>query len=105
MNQQQGFSLIEVLLSLMLATTLALALIQQQWNTRLLINRLLFRSGATLFLDQINELLYVGADKLPPAPAPYHLDIQRTHDDYAVRLDWFNQSDSMTRKYNQIRQL
>jgi prepilin-type N-terminal cleavage/methylation domain-containing protein len=34
MNQCQGFTLIEVLLSLLLVSTTALGLLQQQWNNK-----------------------------------------------------------------------
>lgn len=57
MNQQKGFSLIEVLLSLLLVTTLAIALIQQQSQSKYLLNQLLIRTQATHHLDQIEETL------------------------------------------------
>lgn len=105
MNQQKGFSLIEVLVSLMLATTLALALTQQQWHDRLLIKQLLARTQASAFLDQINESLYLGSAKLPPPPFPCHLDLKEVNLAYTIRLDWFNHSESITRQYHHPREL
>ncbi|KTD65435.1 prepilin-type N-terminal cleavage/methylation domain-containing protein [Legionella shakespearei] len=105
MNQQKGFSLIEVLASLMLATTLALALTQQQWHTRLLIKQLLARTKASAFLDQINESLYLGSAQLPAAPFPCHLDIKEANHAYTIRLDWFNRSESITRQYHPLSEL
>lgn len=105
MNQQKGFSLIEVLVSLMLATTLALALTQQQWHTRLLIKQLLARTQASAFLDQINESLYAGSDTFPAPTLPCHLDIKEANHVSTIRLDWFNRSESITRQYHHPREL
>ncbi len=97
MNQQKGFSLIEVLVSLMLVTTLALALLQQQCHTKLLIKQLTLRAGASQLLDQVDESLYLKADKIPVAHFPYELKIKRSEHLTTFKLSWFNELGSITR--------
>ena len=55
MDKQKGFSLIEVLLSLMLVLSLGLGLIQQSGQTQQLISQLLVREKNSQFLDQGDE--------------------------------------------------
>ena len=55
MNQPKGFSLIEVLVSLLLSSTLILALLQQQWQSKQLLNQLILRIQGTQLLDQAEE--------------------------------------------------
>jgi prepilin peptidase dependent protein C len=61
MNHQKGFSLVEVLASLLLVTTLALCLVQQQWHSRQLLNQLLLREQKSQSLEQIAETLLTQA--------------------------------------------
>lgn len=65
MNQQKGFSLTEVLTSLLLVTTLALVLLQQQLHNRQLLKQLILRAENTQFLNQIEKSLCVRIQKLP----------------------------------------
>lgn len=58
MNQQKGFSLIEVLVSLSLVSTIALALLQQQWQTRALVHQLEERTKTLQIHDEQSETLY-----------------------------------------------
>lgn len=102
MNQLKGFSLIEVLVSLMLVTTLALALLQQQGKTQLWIKQFLLYSGASHVLDQVNESLYAKIDKIPKAPPPYNLDIQPNKNNLNLSIRWFNNSESLTRTMRRI---
>lgn len=59
MNQQKGFSLIEVLVSLFLVSTIALALLQQQWQARVLAHHLEERTKTLHLQDEKSEALYV----------------------------------------------
>ena len=97
MEQIKGFSLIEVLISLMLVTTLALMLLEQQLKTHQLIKQWIVQAGASHVLDQVNETLYANSDRTPKVPEPYHLNIQHTNKQYIVHLEWFNKSGTITR--------
>lgn len=55
MDQQRGFSLVEMLASLLLVTTLALSLLQQQGQNRQLLHQLILREQGAQFLDQMDE--------------------------------------------------
>jgi prepilin-type N-terminal cleavage/methylation domain-containing protein len=55
MKQQKGFSLIEVLVSLMLVTVIALSLVQQQWQSRQVLTQLTLRAQNLCFLSQLDE--------------------------------------------------
>ncbi|MGC1182026.1 type IV pilus modification PilV family protein [Legionella sp.] len=98
MNQQKGFSLVEVLASLLLVTTLALSLVQQQWQSRQLLDQLIIREHASQFLDQIDETLLAGEKKLPPVPSPYYLEIQHHGQETLLHLSWWKNSREITRK-------
>lgn len=98
MNQQNGFSFVEVLASLLLVTTLALSLLQQQWQNQQLLNQLILREQGSEFLDQIDETLLVRLKQLPKAPAPYHLKVQHHGQETLVRLEWFQTNTAIIRK-------
>ncbi len=55
MNSSDGFSLIEVLVSLLLVTTTSLALLTQQWHVSQLFNQAHVRMHALLQSDNIAE--------------------------------------------------
>lgn len=55
MNQQKGFSLIEVLLSLMLTSTVALALLQLQAQAQLFLTKLVLCIQESHLLDNDRE--------------------------------------------------
>lgn len=97
MKQIKGFSLIEVLISLMLVTTLALMLLDQQLRTRQLIKQWVLQSGASHFLDQVNETVYGQSSHIPRPPEPYYLNIERNKKNLVVQLEWFNKSGRLTR--------
>jgi prepilin-type N-terminal cleavage/methylation domain-containing protein len=61
---QQGFSLVEVLASLLLVTSLALALLQQQLQNRQLLSQLIKREQDSLFRDQVEEHFFVQTKKV-----------------------------------------
>lgn len=58
MNQQKGFSLIEVLVSLMLMTTVALTLLYQQGDMQHMLHRMELQLNALQQQDQANEELH-----------------------------------------------
>lgn len=98
MEQKKGFSLIEVLLSLMLVTTLALALMQLQLQSKLFLNQLLSAIEASTFLDAVDESLLL--DKRQPfiPPLPYSLSVTHSSKQMSVQLNGLN-SYSLTRVY------
>ncbi|EHL30284.1 PilW family protein [Legionella drancourtii] len=98
MKQQKGFSLVEVLASLLLVTTLALSLLQQQWQSKQLLNQLILREHGSQVLDQIGETLFARMKKLPLVPPPYHLDVQHQSQETLLRLGWYHKSAAITRK-------
>ncbi|ARB91494.1 prepilin-type N-terminal cleavage/methylation domain-containing protein [Legionella longbeachae] len=102
MNQQKGFSLIEVLLSLLLVTTLAIALIEQQSQSKYLLNQLLIRTQATHHLDQIEETLMTKIKKAPFPPPFFHLDLQHKSQEIFVKLAWHDQLNFIVRKHSSI---
>lgn len=97
-NQQKGFSLIEVLLSLMLVATMALALVEQQQQTRSLLSLLSLRAAAGHFLDQVDETL-IKTNHLPPPPEPYHFSLQQSPNGAVLKLNWFATLNSLTRAH------
>lgn len=97
MKQIKGFSLIEVLISLMLVTTLALMLLDQQIKSRQLIKQWVLQAGASHFLDQVNETVYGQSSHIPKAQKPYYLNIDRNKKKLVVQLEWSNKSGRLTR--------
>ena len=55
MQEPHGFSLTEVLVSLLLVTTISLALLQQQEHARQVFHRILQSTNALLLSDNISE--------------------------------------------------
>ncbi|ERH43671.1 hypothetical protein N750_11515 [Legionella pneumophila str. Leg01/53] len=78
MSKHKGFTLMEVLMSLMLMTTVVLMLVDQQLKTRDLINHLIWRIQGSQYLDQVDEALYISENRLPLPPSNYHFDIRRS---------------------------
>ncbi|MCL9682723.1 type IV pilus modification PilV family protein [Legionella maioricensis] len=102
MAHQKGFSLIEVLISLMLVTILGLALLEQQTQIRQLLTQLGLRTQASQFLDQIDESLFVGLPVLPIAPSPYFFELNENQHHIILRLSWSKHFGTLTRKRNPI---
>lgn len=103
MNQQKGFSLTEVLVSLLLVTTLALVLLQQQWQSKYMLNQLVIRAQAARYLDQVEESLIAGIKRLPPCPASFHLVLQHKNQEMNIKLAWNGTLDFLIRKHSSIR--
>lgn len=99
MDQQKGFSLVEVLLSLMLTTTLALGLMQVQWRTCLFLNQLIIRITALQVLDQADEQILLGMKPIPRESYPYQLQYNHTNKAIALKLSVFHALNSFTRGY------
>lgn len=59
----QGFSLTEVLVSLLLVTTASLTLLKHQWQTSQLFNQIHTRTTALSLLDNAAEQFYMGYHK------------------------------------------
>ena len=73
----QGFTLTEVLVSLLLMTSTSLALLKQQWQVSQLFNQINTRVSALSALDNAAERLHVGFEHLNTA-APFELRYRRT---------------------------
>ncbi len=98
MIYQKGFSLLEVLLSLVLLTTLSLVLLNQQSYSRQWLTQLELRAKASQFLDQIDESLSLSIKRLPLAPHPYHFDAQINQHTSSMQIYWFNSTKMIIRK-------
>lgn len=68
----QGFSLTEVLVSLLLITTTSLALLKQQWQISQLFNQIATRANALSQLDNAVERLHAGIEPVSTA-VPFKL--------------------------------
>lgn len=68
MNNAQGFSLTEVLISLFLAVSASLGLLSQQWQISRMLNTVLLRTEALVLLENIAERTqaHFTAEKVPP---------------------------------------
>ena len=86
MNQQEGFSLIEVLASLLLVTMIALFLLQQQWQSKQLLRQLIWREQSAWFLDAIDEALLAQLQQLPVPPPGYQLQIEHNPHGTVLRM-------------------
>jgi prepilin-type N-terminal cleavage/methylation domain-containing protein len=84
MNQQKGFSLVEVLASLLLVTMVALCLLQQQWQSKQLLRQLIWQEQSSQFLDQIEEALFARLQQLPAPPPSYQLQVEHNAQDGIV---------------------
>ncbi len=78
-------------------------LLQQQRQSKQLLNQLVFRTQGSQFLDQIEETLAAKTSKLPPIPSSYHLEIQQQQNhQILIHLAWFEQLGTITRKRSPI---
>ena len=100
MHPSKGFSLIEVLLSLMLTSTIALALLQVMGQSRFFLNQLIIRTQASSILDQLDERLLISTTHELKPPQPFHVTIQKSKKQLITRLDCLNQMNSISRSYS-----
>ena len=87
MNQQKGFSLTEVLASLVLVTTLVVALVQQQWQNKYLLNQLIIRAQDTQFLGYAESTLLVPEKQHPSRSFSYPLKKQHKNQEKRIRFE------------------
>ncbi|CAM4488430.1 MAG: hypothetical protein LEGION0403_FIIPPAGN_00415 [Legionella sp.] len=102
MNQQKGFSLVEVLASLLLATMVALFLLQQQWQSKQLLKQLIWREQSAQFLDQIDEALLAHLQQLPTPPPSYQLQIEHNSQGTILRVHHAAKPNVFTRHHMKL---
>lgn len=102
MNQQQGFSLVEVLASLLLVTLVALFLLQQQWQSKQLLRQIIWREQSTWFLDAIDEALFAQLQQLPVLPPGYQLQIEDNAQDMVLRIHHAAKLNVLTRHHQKL---
>ncbi len=91
MNQHQGFSLIEVLISLMLVSMTALGLLQQQWQSTQLFTQMRLQTEALIELDNASELLLTHPGLKPSIQNPFQLRLQTMGDTIVMAMSWQQQ--------------
>ncbi len=99
MNQQKGFSLVEVLASLLLVTMVALSLLQQQWQSRQLLQQLIGHEQSSQFLDQVDEALLAQRQQLPDPPPFYQVQIEYTSQGTLLQMHHANKANVLTRHH------
>ncbi|MDR3501471.1 MAG: prepilin-type N-terminal cleavage/methylation domain-containing protein [Legionella sp.] len=102
MNQQKGFSLVEVLVSLWLVTMVALFLLQQQWQSKQLLKQLIWREQSAQFLDQIDEALFAQLPRLPAPPPSYQLQMEHTPQGTVLRVHHGVKPNVLTRHHMKL---
>jgi Tfp pilus assembly protein PilV len=73
--QISGFSLLEVLLSLLLISTTCLTLLQQHIQAQRLLTQCLREAEASLILDNMEEAQLAQMKRLPEIPSPYQFQM------------------------------
>lgn len=108
-NMEQGFSLAEVLVSLLLISTTSMVLLKQQWQSGQLFNQVHVYSTALSYVDNATERLQAGFTSVTAA-APFEiqykpipqtfLSSQRPHPEIVyLKISWIN---SLTAKHRTI---
>ncbi len=103
MDQQKGFSLIEVLLSFMLTTTVVFFLLELYGTGHLFLNQVLMRTHASTILDSVDEALISGADSKTLLTDPYTLHLVQNREHSKIELYRANQIPLLTRDYLRIK--
>ena len=85
----RGFSLIEILVSLLLATGLSLLLLKQQWQTSQLLNQILLRNSALNHLDNATEFELAHATDYLTQP-PFEFECKRSSHIAQLSIIWDN---------------
>lgn len=99
MYQQYGFTLVEVLLSLVLTTTVALLLLEFQSKTSLFINQVIQQNQASSILDHADEDLLFGAKHRFKPVNPYTLHIEQNGEHTKLNVFWLAPENSLSRTY------
>jgi prepilin peptidase dependent protein C len=100
MNPQKGFSLVEVLASLLLVTTLALSLLQQQWQSKQLLNQLILRAQGSHFLDQFEESLRAHVKQPLLQSWPFRVAVKQRNKVLLLQLYLVQKKEIITRQYH-----
>lgn len=87
MSTYRGFSLIEVLLSLLLISSLALKFLELEWRIKQSFNQNLLRSKAVILLDNASERLRAG-QVLSRLEKPFQLKNTAIHQGNLLELSW-----------------
>lgn len=93
MDHIKGFSLIEVLLSLMLTTTIALFLLQLHGMAHVWLNQFIQYSQAASLLDHADERIVLGAKQRFKPVDPYLLYLEQNTEH--KKLDVFSKSGTL----------
>ncbi|MFI4918817.1 MAG: prepilin-type N-terminal cleavage/methylation domain-containing protein [Legionellales bacterium] len=99
MNQHKGFSLLEVLLSLMLASTVVLALLAEQQQSKQFLNQLIVHTDAAQFVESADENFLINDMAIAPSLHALKFTQSNNHSssrsDSIVRHDWFKYWDAV----------
>ena len=87
MNTNQGFSLTEVLVSLLLIATTSLTLLKQQWQVSQLFNQIRLRTDALSQLDNASERAIAGVSSFV-ATKPFQFDITPADIGLRLQISW-----------------
>lgn len=86
MEKLKGFSLIEVLISLVLTTSVAFILLDFQSNNFLLLSQYTTKNHVSTLLDTIDEELLLGvSDRFKPVD-PYTLHIEQKSEELKLQI-------------------
>lgn len=103
MNQQKGFSLIEVLVSLVLASSVVIALFEQQLEIQQILSQLILRAGASQWLDTIDENRLLNRAFLPAPPQPYQFHATYLGDSQELQMAWSASPSSLIHRYYSLK--
>ncbi len=87
MNSYRGFSLTEVLVSLLLVTGTSMALLKQQWQTSQLFNQVHLRMQALELLDNVSERVVAGHAAIM-ADERFHLQQAYLNHNLNLQITW-----------------
>jgi Tfp pilus assembly protein PilV len=99
MELSKGFSLLEVLLSLMLIMTIALGLLDQRTKIKSVINQTQLYSRASNILDQTEELLNAHIFDIKTPEQPFELTVRKAHDQLDLNVQWFKGEHLISRSH------
>ncbi len=99
---QKGFSLMEVLFSLILVATVAFGLLTSQQQNRQLLQQLILQAGASQFLDEVEENLVLKRDAFPKPPPPYQFNVKQSPSSLILELNYFQTKDPIRRLFMRI---
>ncbi|KTD83028.1 hypothetical protein [Legionella waltersii] len=102
MELSKGFSLLEVLLSLMLIMTIALGLLEQRSKIKSVINQTQLYSKASNILDQTEELFIAHSDTIKKPEKPFELKVHNTHGELNLKVEWLNGARSLSRSHRYL---